>query len=390
MQILICGLGAVGAMAAWRLAKAGHEVIALEQFRLDHDRGSSYGDSRIVRRVYPDPLYTALMADAYTLWMELRSEAPDAPKSSLVPSVWNELFVRSGGIFCGPADHPHIVAARQALETSQVPYEVLTPAQCAARFPAFPLREEEIALFEPTMGYARASRCVVQAAHLARGYGAQLIEANPITQIAPGLQGAGVRVTVRSGETFHADRLLLTAGAWTRPLCQELGLDLPLTVTRQAYVHLKPARNPQNFTDRRFPVWIDAAANAYGFPVLGTVPGVKIGIHHHGAVTTPESVDREVRQEDRDAVLAYAATRFPDLSAETVYEKVCLYTNTPDEDFIIDRIPALQDGVVISACSGHGFKFTPLLGQIGADLVTDQPIPYDLSRFRLSRFAPDT
>src|SRR5262249_30059503 len=134
MRVLIVGVGGVGAMAAWRLAKAGQEVVALEQFRLDHDQGSSYGDSRIVRRVYADSLYTELMGDAYPLWDELQSQFPE-----------EELFTRAGGIFCGPASHPKVQSAAQALAASGVPYEVLDPTESNRRFPAFALKADEAA-----------------------------------------------------------------------------------------------------------------------------------------------------------------------------------------------------------------------------------------------------
>src|SRR5579872_2872659 len=187
MRVVIIGVGAAGAMAAWRLARAGHEVIALEQFRLDHDRGSSYGDSRIVRRVYPDLLYTSLMADAYALWDELQAQSAD------------RLFVRAGGVFYGPPDHPQVEAARQALASSGVDYEVLDDAECRRRFPALALHAGEVALYEPGMGYARASRCVRAAAHLARQHGAVIREECAVEGIEAGGRGSGgVRVTTQA------------------------------------------------------------------------------------------------------------------------------------------------------------------------------------------------
>jgi len=200
--------------------------------------------------------------------------------------------------------------------------------------------------------------------------------------------GGGVRVKLKSRETLIADRLLIAAGAWTKPLLEPLGVNLPLVVTRQPYVHLRPAHNAANFEAGRFPVWIDAPANAYGFPRLGEVPGVKLGLHDRGETVTPETVIRTVQEADRQAARRFAAHRFPDLSPEVVYEKVCLYTNTPDEDFIVDAVPGLPGGFVVSACSGHGFKFAPLMGQIGADLACDCPFSHDLTRFRLARFIP--
>jgi sarcosine oxidase len=376
MRIVIVGVGGVGAMAAWRLSHTEHEVIALEQFRLDHDRGSSYGDSRIVRNVYPDTLYTALMTDAYKLWDDLMEEAQD-----------RQLFVQSGGIYCGPADDARVLAAQEALAASRVPYEVLLPAECAVKFPEFPLREEEVAVYEPSMGYARASHCVKTAAKIAQQRGAQIREATSVVGIEAGKDGFAARLTLASGETINADRLLLCVGSWAGPLLESLGVSVPFNVTRQPYVHLKVPENAPDFSPGHFPVWIDALANAYGFPQLGDAPGIKIGIHDHGPTVTPEAVEREITEADREAVRRYAAQRFTSaVGKEVTYEKVCLYTNTPDEDFIIDSIPGLDGVFVISACSGHGFKFTPLMGQIAADLLTDTPLPYDLSRFRLARF----
>lgn len=365
-------------MAAWRLAQEGHEVVALERFRVDHDLGSSYGDSRIVRRVYPDPLYTSLMADAYALWNELEGLRAGQHAATLVD--W------CGGIFFGPQGHPQMAAAQSALETNGVPYQIWTDADRAEHFPALHLDPDEIALYEPSMGFARASRCVRAAAECASALGAQIREETIVSGIEA--RGNGVAVTTESGERLSGDRLVIAAGAWTQPLLASLGVEIPLIVTRQVVVHLKPERHPESFATGRLPVWIDAAANAYGFPYIagGQAGGVKIALHDMGEPTTPETVNREVTEADREAVRKIARRRFADLSPQVVYAKVCLYTNTPDLDFVIDTVPGCPAITFISACSGHGFKFTPLLGDIAAALSTDRDIPYDLSRFRLNRF----
>lgn len=373
MPILIVGAGGVGAMAAWRLAKAGHEVTVLEQFDIDHDRGSSYGDSRIVRRVYPDALYTFLMADGYALWDELQEDSGD-----------KELFIQSGGLFLGPSDNNDVRLAQSALEASGVPFETLDATEVMRRFPAFALREEEMALYEPSMGYARASNCVRAALTLAQRYGAKVITGCQIVRMSQ--TTVGFCLVNRQNHYFSGDRVLLAMGPWTQPFLEHWGVHLPLKVTRQPYMHLHTARNTADFEPDRFPVWIDAAANTYGFPHLGDLPGVKIGLHDFGEATTPETADRAVRQEDREAIYRYAGKRFVGLSREIAYEKVCLYTVAPDNDFIVDALPGLPGAVFISACSGHGFKFTPLLGQVAADMLTGQAARYDLSRFRIDRF----
>ncbi|RYG67971.1 N-methyl-L-tryptophan oxidase [bacterium] len=372
MRILIIGAGIVGAMTAWRLAKAGHEVEVFEQYGLDHDRGSSYGDSRVVRRVYADPFYTALMADAYPLWEDLQEQ------------VGQELFAKVGGIFFGPADHPDIREAENALAVSGVEYERLDAPECARRFSAFRMREGEVALFEPSMGYVRASRCVRAAVDLATKLGARFHFESAIHSVRA--FGAGVGVVTESGEAFGGDRLLICAGPWTGPLLANLGIVSPLQVVRKTYLHLEPQRNAADFEVGRFPVWIDADSLAYGFPRLGEVPGVKIAFHGGGEVVTADEVKRGMGEEERLEFLDYAAQRFPDLSARVSYEKVCLYTNTPDEDFIVDRVPGLDNAFVMGGTSGHGFKFGPLLGEIGMGLLTGGTVLYDLSRFSIDRF----
>ena len=376
MNVLVVGAGAVGSMAVWQLTQQGHRVTVLEQFALDHDQGSSYGESRIVRRVYDDPFYTALMAEAYELWDELQAQWPR-----------EELWRRSSGVFFGPASHPQIAAARAALEASHVPYEQLSRAACQERFPALRLREDEVALYEPSMGYARASRCVRAAVQLAQRAGAIFHEDTPVRDIST--KGDLFRAQTEAGDTFEAERLLLCAGSWTGTLLGRVGLSLPLKVVRKTYIHLQPARHAEAFEVGRFPVWIDAATFAYGFPHLG-VPGVKLAFHAGGESTDPDHVARELREDERDQLRAYAAQRFPDLSRDIAHEKVCLYTNTPDEDFLVDAMPHWPGAFLVGGLSGHGFKFAPLLGRIAARLLTESATHHDLSRFALARLAPMT
>jgi monomeric sarcosine oxidase len=374
MRVIIMVHGVVEQCGLASSRRPGTIVQVFEQFGLDHDLGSSYGDSRIVRRVYTDALYTSLMADAYPLWSELQSHFLD-----------EELFSLPGGIFFGPDAHPQIAAAEEALNLSGVEYERLDAATCARRFPAVKLRQDEVALYEPSMGYARASRCVRAAATLAKRHGAQLHERTPIKEVEA--SGNSLRVLTESGEWVSADKIIICAGPWTQRCLDRLGIALPLTVVRKTYVHLQPARNPETFEVGRFPVWIDADSLAYGFPRLGEVSGVKIALHGGGEVVTPETVERAVQESDRAALHEYAARRFPDLSQRVVYEKVCLYTNTPDEDFIIDAVPSLPSAFFIGGLSGHGFKFGPLLAEIALALLCDAAMPYDLSRFACTRFS---
>jgi sarcosine oxidase len=375
MKVIIIGVGAVGAMAAWRLAEAGHEVVCFEQFSLDHDLGSSYGESRIVRRVYPEAFYTDLMAEAYELWDELQSLVPD-----------QELFSPSGGLFLGTPNSEDFRQAVSSLDASGVVYEKLSAEECMGRYPAFQLQPDEVALYEPRMGYARASQCVQAAVQLAQARGAVFHWNSSIAKIEAAANGVGATVFPSGGEPQRAERLLLSVGPWTQPLLAQWGVELPLQVIRKAYAHLEPERNADTFEKEQFPVWIDSQNWMYGFPRLGDAPGVKIALHPGGDPTTPETVQRTVRESDREQLRAYATARFPDLSERVVYEKVCLYTNTPDEDFIIDAVPGLAGAFLIGGLSGHGFKFTPLLGQIARRLIEGESVQPQLARFALSRF----
>lgn len=375
MRVVIIGVGGVGAMAAWRLSKAGHEVIALDQFFPDHDRGSSYGDSRIIRHVYSDSLYTCLMRDAYALWGELQSNMQG-----------EDIFRKLGGIFVGSKDHPAIRDAEQALSSNGAEYELLDSTEIQNRYPAFRMWKDEAAIFDPGMGYVRASKAVLAALELARLAGSQIIYNTTVTKIKKLIASRQIHITTSEGIEYVADRVILAAGAWTSRLLDQFTIRLPLKVTRQPYLHLKPDTRNEEFKAGRFPVWIDAAANMYGFPEIGNIPGIKIGSHDFGQSVNPEHVDRKISEADRKPILQYASSRFPWLGSEISYEKTCLYTVTPDEDFIIDTIPGLPEVLFISACSGHGFKFTPLLGQIAADFVGDAIIRHELSRFKASRF----
>lgn len=373
MRVAVIGAGGVGSAAAKFLAAAGHEVTVLEQFEVDHDRGSSYGQSRVIRRVYPDVFYTALMEHAYRLWRKLEAEAGE------------KLLLETGGLFFGPADHPEMRASEAALREAGVPFEVWDARQTAERVPPVRLEAGEVAISQDETGILRASRCVRANVRVARARGAVVREKARVAGFEA--TQAGVRVTMEAGDTLTIDRLILTAGPWTPALLAELGL--PLRVTRQPYVHLAPADDGAAFRIGAFPVWIDMVPFFYGFPVHDELPGAKIALHQPGEATDPAVVRREVDDADRRVLIDYARRRFTGLTDRVTYEKVCLYTNTPDEDFIVDRHPGDPRIIYVGGLSGHGFKFTVLLGQLAATLATDGEAPFDIRRFSAARFRRD-
>ncbi|MCC2667852.1 MAG: Glycine/D-amino acid oxidase (deaminating) [Armatimonadetes bacterium] len=369
MRVAVVGVGGTGSAALRFLAQAGHEAVGFEQFRAGHDRGSSHGESRIIRYTYPDLLYTQMMADAYPLWGELEEAAGE------------ELFVRCGGLMFGPEGHPRLGATETVLAACRLPFERLTPERVSERFPAVRLEPGETAIFQRETGFLRASRCVLANVRLALEQGATLREETPVLGITSRKDEVLVE-TAAGTEAF--DRLILTAGPWMGRLASSLSL--PLCVTRQQVVYLHIARRPETFAPGIFPVWIDAGVRYYGFPSDGVISGVKLAAHQPGIEVDPDQVNRAVDETYIREAVRLATRRFPDLAPAITAANTCLYTSTPDEHFILDRLHGLPNVWLASGCSGHGFKFTVLLGKIAADLATGGAYGRDLSRFSATRF----
>lgn len=371
MKVAVIGMGGTGSAAARFLARAGHEAVGFEQFEIGHAHGSSHGESRIIRYTYSDEIYTRMMGEAYPLWQELQAEAGE------------ELLIRTGGLFFGDGNGPLLTAARAALDQNQVPYEWLDAAEARRRFPALRLAETEAALYQPDMGYLRATDCVRTNVRLARKHGAEVREETSVREV---LQARNqVLITTEAGETLSFDRVLVTTGPWMGRFFQSLRL--PLRVTRQQVVYLKPQPGAaRNFEAARLPVWIDADANAYGFPSDGRIEGVKLASHHQGEDADPAGVRRPPDESYQEQMADYAVSRFAGLTRQVTHAQTCLYTNTPNEDFLLDAVPHQPHVWLVSGCSGHGFKFTALLGKIAAEAATLGITPPYLSRFALSRF----
>ena len=295
MRVAVIGLGGTGSAAARFLARAGHEVVAFEQFEVGHAWGSSHGESRIIRYTYADAVYTQMMGEAYPLWRELQEEAGE------------ELLARTGGVFFGDKAGPVMASARAALDGNRVPYELLDAAESRRRFPALRLAETEAALFQPDMGYLRATACVRANVRLARALGADVREQTAVREVTQ--RGDQAVVTTESGQEHAADRVLVTAGPWMGQLFASLRL--PLRVTRQQVVYLKPAHGAaRDFEPGCLPVWIDADANAYGFPSDGHIEGVKLASHDLGEDAAPEGARRPPDASYADQMAGYAAARF--------------------------------------------------------------------------------
>ena len=371
---VVIGLGAMGSATLYHLAKRGWRVLGLEQFTPGHNRGSSYGDSRIIRETYfENPLYVPLVQRAHALWRELEQHSG----SSLMRII--------GGIMIGPPDGLVVPGTLRSAEEHRLPHEVLTRVDVRERFPAFRLAEDLVAVFDPRAGFLDPEACNRAHIKLARDAGAEARFGEPALDWIP--DGAGIRVTTASN-TYNADRLVLTGGAWNGGLLPDLVV--PLTIERQAVFWLEPKDDASLYDLGHFPIYAyeyRAGGICYGFPRLPR--GVKASVMHDGeTVPEPDAVRRTVDEADLRPLRAALRPILPGLSEAPVRASdVCLFTNTPDHDFIIDFHPFCPQVLISSPCSGHGFKFASAIGEIQAELLMTGKTSFDLSPFRIDRWA---
>jgi sarcosine oxidase len=368
-DVIVLGLGGMGSAAVRHLARRGARVLGLEQFTPAHALGSSHGDTRIVRMAYFEaPDYVPLLRRAYELWDELAAD------------TGRELFVRAGALMIGAPDSEVVRGTLASVERYDLPHELLDRAAMARRFPQFALRAGEQAVFERNAGFVNPEVVVRAHLDLAARDGAELRFETPVTSWRA---GAGGVVVHTAGGDFAGRRLVIAAGAWADRVVS--GLGVPLRVARRVMHYLQPVASAADFAVDRFPVYVyetGARDAIYGFPwVDDPGEGVKAGFHYRGGDVDPDTVDREVSPAEREEMRAALAERIPGLAGAHLATKVCMYTLTPDEHFVIEHLPGQHARVIVAAgFSGHGFKFTPVVGEILADLAlighTDLPIGF--------------
>lgn len=370
---IVVGLGAMGSATMYHLAQRGCRVLGLEQFAPGHTRGSSHGDSRIIRETYFEhPLYVPLVQRAHELWRELERRSGAS------------LMTITGGLMIGPPDGVVVSGTLRSAAEHDLPHSVLSPLEIRERFPAFQLADHLVAVFDPRAGFLDPEACNRAHIKAALELGAEARFNEPVIDWTA--DGDRVRVTTASG-AFSADKMVLSAGAWNRGMVPDL--ELPLTVERQAVFWLDPERDRPHYDLGRFPIYAyeyHPGNICYGFPRLPR--GVKASVMHDGETARdPDEVNRAVDAAEVNSLRAALRPILPALSEAPVRESdVCLFTNTPDHDFIIDFHPFLPQVLISSPCSGHGFKFSSAIGEIQADLVTKGKADFDLSPFRLGRW----
>jgi sarcosine oxidase len=370
--VIVIGVGAMGSAALYHLAGRGLRVLGLEQFHIPHDKGSSHGVNRIFRLAYYEhPSYVPLMRRARDLWIEVETKVDE------------KLVYVTGSIDAGPPDSEVFAGSRESCLIHALDHEVLDSDQLTQRFPGYRLPEDMMGLFQPEGGFVLSERAIEAQVRVAVANGAEVETRQPVRQWRPTPDGA-VQVETATGN-YEAGKLIITAGAWAGALVP--GLESLAIPERQVLGWFQPI-HAQLFTIDRFPVFNLAAPEGryYGFPVFG-VPGFKIGRYHHlEEATTPETIDRDLHDRD-EAILRLAITRyFPDADGPTMALRTCMFTNTPDEHFLIDNLPDQPQVVFAAGFSGHGFKFASAVGEILADMAQERHTDTDISMFSLSRF----
>ena len=372
-DVIVVGLGAMGSATADALARTGRRVLGIDRWSPPHSMGSSHGRTRIIREAYfESPAYVPIVRRALELWLELEE------------SAGRTLYTRTQGLTIGPEDGMLVRGARASALAFQVPHQLLSAAEVHREFPGMQPLDDMVGVLDERAGVLFPERGIAAMLARAESNGAEIRRDEPVVAWEPWADGVLVRTT--AGD-YRAGQLVLTGGAWMPRLVPELA---PLlSVVRQPIHWFEPASLAEAYAAPRCPVtlWEYAPDRVfYTLPDFGD--GLKAAVHYEGQAVDPDHANRRTTA-DEDAQASDLLRRFmPQAKGHLRESQVCFYTNTPDLHFVIDRHPRHADRVVVvSACSGHGFKFAPAIGETVADLLAGTAPRYDLSMFRMQRFA---
>lgn len=384
-DVVVVGLGAMGSAAAYQLARRGVDVVGLDRFAPPHDQGSTHGETRITRQAIGEgDMYVPFALRSHEIWREIEAETGES------------LLLACGALVVSPRGNAAIHHGKEnflaqtlaAARQFGIDHEALNAAEIVERFPQFSLSGDEAGYFEPGGGLLYPERCVAAQIALARRHGGRIGLDETVQAIRPGR--SGVTVTT-DRDTYEAGRVVLAAGAWTPGLAgPALG---SLEIHRQVLFWFEPD-DAVAFSPDNCPVYIWMHGDGptdyfYGFPVVPGGRGVKVATEtYHQALAEPERVSRTVTAADADAMYdGHIAGRLKGIGRTCLRSASCFYTTTPDGDFVIDRHPDTDRILVVSACSGHGFKHSAAIGESVAEWVTDGVSSRVMSGFALDRFA---
>jgi sarcosine oxidase len=377
---IVLGVGSMGSSTCYYLASRGYSVLGLEQFDIPHDQGSHAGQSRIIRKAYFEHSdYVPLLQRAYHNWKQLEERTD------------SQVYFRTGLFYAGKPDQVLIKGVRDSAEKHNIHIESLSENETKERFPQFQIPKEYDVLFEPDAGFITPERAILLFVDQAIHAGANI---HTKEKVVSWKKEGGSIIVVTNKDTYTCKKLIITAGPWAGSMIP--GFSTQLNVTRQVIAWVNP-KECKPFELGQFPCWLidDDMQNGmyYGFPFLpvgkfGAPIGLKVALHYPGQVSNPDAVNRMPSKEDEESVI-YALNKFlPQGYSSTHVLKTCLYTNTADENFVLDFLPGYDQQVMIAAgFSGHGFKFVSVVGEIMADLAIKGKTELPIDFLNAERFA---
>lgn len=385
-DVIVAGLGAMGSATVYQLTRLGASVLGIDRHTPPHAFGSTHGDTRITRLAIGEGTeYVPLVRRSHEIWRDIERRTGAA------------LLRQCGGLLmavpdgrAGHRDGGFLGRTLTSARRFEIPSEVLTTAQIQTRFPQFQLRGTEQGYYEPTAGFVRPERCVEAQLRLARQGGADL----RLSERVMSYRDDGRSVTVTTSEGAHsAAKLVVSAGPWVDALVPDLASRF--TVYRQVlyWFAIQDTSRYESYAEMPVYMWefgVGADDFVYGFPMVdGPEGGAKVATESYVGATTPDAVAREVTQQETDQMYErYVKGRLPGLSRTCVKARSCLYTVTDGGGFVIDLHPADRNVLVVSPCSGHGFKHSAAIGEVVAQLATTGRSDIDISAFRLSQSGP--
>lgn len=373
-DVAVVGLGITGASAARAIAARGARVVGLDRYFPPHPHGSSHGRTRIIREAYFEgESYVPLVRRARAGWLALQE------------STSGTLLRRTGALTIGAPDGSLVRDTLASARRHRLRFETFGEEEIPARFPGIQPPAGTIGVLERQGGILLAEPCLEATLRDAVRHGAAFRFGERATGWRP--EGAGVRVRTRSGPV-QAGRIVLAAGAWMSELFDP-GPAFPMSVTREVVHWFRPVRNASRYLADALPVALveyEPDRLAYTVPDIGE--GLKVGLHHAGRPADPDAVDRTVAREEVRRMRSILARWLPGAAGRLIRSETCLYTSTPDRHFIVGPLARDPRVVVAGACSGHGFKFGPALGEVIADLALEGRSDVDLSLFAPGRFGP--
>ena len=375
-EVVVIGLGALGSATAWQLARRGVRVVGLERFDFGHGRGASHGDSRNLRVTYHTPAYVSAARDALADWADLEAES----KRSLVQRCGGvKIFPKGTGI--------NLDDYTSSLESVGVGFELLDAEESRRRWPALEVPTDAAVLHQADAGLVPATLSTLTLQERARVHGAELRERFEVVEVRE--VAGGVEVVGADGHVVAARRAVVTVDAWTNRVLAPLGVHLPLSISREHVVHFavdgpRWSRSaPERHTPGNFPMWTWMDDPSwYGFPTHGEA-SVKVGQDFGGQQVDPDSFGASPDPEYIARMREFVSGLVPG-AGEIIRIASCLYTLTPDRDFVIGPVPG-HPGVLLGLGSAHAFKFAPWFGRVLADLVTNGSTEVDISAFDPAR-----